>query len=253
VVSTGEYIFASDRLKIPPERVHLIPNGVDTDLFSPVSAEAKRRLRAGMGLPEHEPLLGFIGRSSAQKDPVTLYEAFARAAAIRPMSLLHVGRGELDGELEALVRQRGMGSRVFREPYMSVPVNFYRVVDGFILTSHYEGLSLAAAEALAANLPVILSAAAGNKDFLALPLSHAWQAAPGDIDGFARAIAAWAEKLGTTKPVNHREIAQARFDLREKCGEVLHLYHQLTGETQPVRIQRLPAHSHRRTRTPSRR
>ncbi len=55
---------------------------------------------------------------------------------------------------------------------MSAPLDFYRAVDGFILTSRYEGFSLAVLEAVSANLPMILSEAPGNIDLLSQPLSH---------------------------------------------------------------------------------
>jgi glycosyltransferase involved in cell wall biosynthesis len=227
VVSSGERDFAVRRLRVPSGRVHLLPNGVDTELFAPIPMPEKRRLRAALGLPTEGQLLGFLGRSSAQKDPLTLYQAFARAFPSGPVALFHVGRGELDRDLERLVASLGIGDRVFRRPYFSKPVEFYRVVDGFILTSRYEGLSLAALEALSCNLPLILSEAPGNLDLLSLPLSHAWRARPGDVEGFARAIAAWQLRCDPPTDVNHREIACCNFEIRTQMGEVLALYHQL--------------------------
>ncbi|HWA08589.1 MAG TPA: glycosyltransferase family 4 protein [Opitutaceae bacterium] len=223
-VSSDERAFACERLKIPPERVNLLHNGVDTEIFSPAGPEEKRRLRAELGLPPEGTVLGFMGRASAQKDPVTLYRAFARAAADRPVILFHIGRGELDPQLERLVAELGLGDRIIRRPYMSRPADFYRVVDGFILTSRYEGFSLAALEALSADLPLILSEAPGITDLLARSLSHAWKAAPGDVDGFARGITAWHDRLAAGTPPNHRLIARSQFDLREKNGAVLALY-----------------------------
>ncbi len=229
-VSVGEEAFAIGRLKIPPRRVRLRSNGVDTDLFAPVSPEEKRRLRRQLGLPVHQPILGFLGRSSAQKDPVTLYRAFAQASAGTPLALFHVGKGELDQELDGLAERLGLGHRVFRCPYTATPVDFFRVVDGFILTSRYEGFSLAALEALSCDLPMILSEVPGNMDLLAQPLSHVWSARPGDVDGFARGIAGWHERLQNRSTINHRQIARAQFDLREKFGAILDLYGELTGE-----------------------
>ncbi|HVU23475.1 MAG TPA: glycosyltransferase family 4 protein [Opitutus sp.] len=226
-VSSDERNFACQRLRIPPHRVHLLHNGVDTEVFAPVSLEKKRQLRAELGLPPDRPVLGFIGRASEQKDPRTLYRAFARAAAERPdIVLFHVGAGELAGELERLTAELGIRDRVLRRSYMATPAIFYRVVDGFILTSRYEGFSLAALEALAADLPMILSEAPGTTDLLARSLSHAWKAAPGDVDGFARGIVAWHDRLGDGSLPNHRVIAETQFDIVEKNAAVLELYRQ---------------------------
>ena len=232
-VSSDEKNFAHRRLRLPAHRVHLLHNGVDTEVFAPVSAEKKRQLRVELGLPVDQPILGFIGRASEQKDPITLYRAFARAVAERPdVRLFHVGKGELDGELERLTQELGIRDRVLRRTYMATPATFYRVVDGFILTSRYEGFSLAALEALSADLPMILSDAPGITDLLARSLSHVWKAAPGDVDGFARGITAWRDRLGDGTLPNHRVIAETQFDIAGKNAAVLALYRQYAPQAE---------------------
>jgi glycosyltransferase involved in cell wall biosynthesis len=232
-VSADEKAYACNCLKIPTKRVLLLKNGVDTDLFTPASPREKLRLRAALGLPLHQPILGFIGRSSAQKDPLTLYQAFAKVAAEKPISLFHVGQGELDAQLDSLVGRLSLGQRVFRRPYMSAPADFYRVVDGFILTSRYEGFSLAVLEAVSADLPMILSKAPGNIDLVAQPLSHLWKARPGDVEGFSRCIASWHERLQSPAPINHRQIAQLQFDYRKRLGDILGKYQEMSGAPKP--------------------
>lgn len=234
VTSTTERKFAQQKLGISPERVFYVPNGSDMDKFSPVSAEAKTQLRETLGLPIGRPILGFIGRSSAQKDPLTLYRAFIQAARDHPIVLFHVGRGELDPELNQLVENSGLNARIFRTPYMATPADFYRVVDGFILTSRYEGFSIAALEALAADLPLIMSQAPGNTDLLTRPLSHAWSAPVGDADGFAIAIKEWYDRLLHPTPCNHREIACKYYSLQDKLLKILSLYSELTGVPRPA-------------------
>ena len=69
-------------------------------------------------------------------DPATLYRAFAAASAGRPnLHLFHVGSGELEGELDRLVRELGISSRVTRMGYLRDTSGFYKAVDGMILTS----------------------------------------------------------------------------------------------------------------------
>ncbi len=233
VVSADEEAFARQRLRLPESRVHMITNGVDLGVFSPVSPAEKRARREHLGVPADAIVLGSIGRLSAQKDPITLYRAFLRAASERPVVLLHVGMGELDGEIDRLVAGSGSVQRVFRFPYTSTPADFYKAVDGFILTSRYEGFSIAALEAVAANLPLILSDAPGNRDLLGHELSHCWCAAPGDVDGFARCIVSWHDRIAMAgpgmDPINHRQIARQRFERRDRYGDVVRLYRALLG------------------------
>lgn len=230
VISSDERRFALERLHIASGRVVFIPNGVDTGRFAPASLEQKLALREAFGLPRHGVVLGAMARLSAQKDPVTLYRAFASACSGRPdLHLVHVGTGELEPEVDQLIAILGIGHRVTRLRYLGDPTGFYRAVDGFILTSTYEGMSLAALEAMSSDLPLILSRAPGNFDLLELPLSQAWSAAPGDPEEFERGIGLWHASHFSRLPPNHRSVAMERFDSGKAQAAVLAEYRDAVG------------------------
>jgi glycosyltransferase involved in cell wall biosynthesis/VanZ family protein len=235
VVSSDEGRFASGILWIPAHRIRLIANGIDLDRFKPAPPEEKRALRESFGIPAGVLVLGSMSRMSAQKDPVTLYQAFAATAAERPdIHLFHVGSGELEPQVDKLVSELGIAHRITRLRYLTDPTGFYKAVDGFILTSTYEGLSLASLEALSANLPMVLSAAPGNSDVLELPLTHAWGARPGRPGDFARCIGAWHDSFAQAHAPNHRAIAAARYDHRNSLASVLSLYGEVAPKGNPV-------------------
>lgn len=228
--SYDEQRYALHRLRVPAARARAVANGVDTARFVPGSPARRLELRAAFGLPADAIVLGAMCRCSAQKDPMTLYRAFAEAAARESrLVLFHVGRGELDAELDAFVRQHRLWDRVVRRPYLGTPADFYQAIDGFALTSRYEGFSLALLEALSADLPLILSEAPGNGDLLHRPLSHLWSAPAGDSSAFAAAIREWAAERAAPAgaPCNHREIACAHYDQRRSFDRVLRLYAEL--------------------------
>ncbi len=228
--SVEENAYAVRRLGIPPSRSPILYTGANTARFAPASPERRRELRARFGLPENARVLGTMGRASAQKDPLTLYRAFAAASNCNSeLKLFHVGRGELDDEVNRFIAQRGLSDRVVRLPYLSTPADFYQVVDGFILTSRYEGLSLALLEALSCNLPLILSRAPGNGEFFNLALSHIWSAPIGDVRAFTDAIQNWDETLSASRPVacNHRATAEEQFDQHRCFARVRALYAEL--------------------------
>jgi glycosyltransferase involved in cell wall biosynthesis len=229
-VSADERNFAANRLRIPPRRLRTIPNGVDTDRFRPAAKGERLALRKAFGIPRDGIILGAISRLSLQKDPATLYRAFAAASRTRAdLYLFHVGSGELEHEVDELARELGIRDRLIRLGYLADPTGFYQSVDGLILTSTYEGLSLAALEALSSDLPLILSRAPGNNDLLELPLSHAWSAAPGDVDGFATSIELWHACHSSRRTPNHRAIAMERFDFRAAHAAVLGQYREAVG------------------------
>ena len=243
--SYDEQRYALHHLRIPPARSRVVANGVDTGRFFPATQRRRRELRETFGLPADAFVLGSMCRSSAQKDPLTLYRAFIVAAARNPrLVLFHVGRGELDGELDRMVRENGVSDRVVRLPYLGTPADFYQAVDGFALSSRYEGFSLALLEALAADLPLVITEAPGNGDLLHRPLSHLWHAPIGDVTAFAAAIDGWAKDLAAPDRVrcNHREIARDLYDQNRSFARVFALYGRLIPVAAP-RPETAPAYA----------
>lgn len=211
-LSDGEVEFGRTVLGIEAQRQKLIPNPVDTSVFRPVDAEAKARLKSGLGLPGDAIIIGAVGRLAFQKDPQTLYRAVApMLKRDSRLHLYHLGKGELEAECRALASELGIAHRIIRKDYLSSPACFYQTIDAMILTSRYEGLSFAVLEALAADLPVILSDVPGNRDFLKLGLSHCWSGMMENAESFTRAIEAWLDDRRISRPSNHRLVAEERF------------------------------------------
>ncbi len=229
-LSEGERAFAVKTLKIPQARLRLIANPVDCERFRPADAKKRQEIRAALGVPADAILLGSVGRLAFQKDPLTLYRAFAKACECRPdLWLFHLGDGELSTECAALAEHLGIASRIVRQTYLSEPLSFYQALDGMILTSRYEGLSFAVLEALACDLPVILSRVPGNNDFVEMEVSHCWSAAKEDVDGFADAIGKWAEDCGNARPSNHRQVAEEKFSQEACFGALVSEYESHTA------------------------
>ena len=68
-------------------------------------------------------------------------------------------------EMHQLAVELGIADQVVRPAYRSDPEVFYRAMDAFCQSSRYEGLPFTGLEALAANLPLILTDAPGLQSF----------------------------------------------------------------------------------------
>lgn len=225
-VSPEERDFARSRLGVPARLQRLVPNGVDTDFFQPATAEQKAAARDVFGLPRQARVLGSLGRLTYQKDPETLYRSFARLLQSHPETwLLHLGEGELAGALEALLDQGGLRDRVRRLEALDDPRPFYHALDGFVLTSRYEGLPISALEALACDLPLVLTDAPGNRAFGSLGLNRLGYAPVGDVEAISAALESWLAPLGS--PCNHRQVCCRELSLARTCARVLELYHEV--------------------------
>ena len=213
-MSRCEATFAEEVIRVPPSQQLFSENGVDFSVFHPATPEIRKEMRDRFGLPREAKLIGSVGRFSPQKDPLTMYAAFAKVAKALPdVHVAHVGQGELQPQMDALIAAHGLADRCHRLPYMNDTSPFYRALDGFLLTSRYEGMSYAVLEALAANLPLVLTLAPGNESFAEHGFSHIEWAKPADVPSVAEAICHWREKLNRMETPNHRAIAQTRFSL----------------------------------------
>ncbi len=137
---------------IPAEKLVSIPNGVDTDVFSPASAQQRERLRTTLQLPAGRLIL-FVGRLVPQKGLETLVAAWPEVYAAQPeANLLIIGDGPLRPFLEDahLPNVSLLGIKKDMVPY-------FQAADIFVLPSRFEGLSNALLEAMAVGLPCVVT------------------------------------------------------------------------------------------------
>ncbi len=148
-------------LGIPEDRIHLIPNGLDTDRFRPASLTEKVALRARLGLGEGVVAL-YVGRLSSEKNPLLLLQAWAECFARHAnCELVVLG----DGPQLTLVREVARGARnVHVRGRVDDPLPWYQAADIYVLPSDFEGLSNSLVEALSCGLPVVSTCVSGSED-----------------------------------------------------------------------------------------
>ncbi len=240
-LSQDEADYGLNTLHLRRESQKLIPNGVSTRHFTPGGAAEKQALRMEMGIPPNAVVVGSLGRFSYQKDPMTLHRAFrACADLMRDLYLVHVGSGDLRNEVQEYARIHRYDHRVIWIDYLRDPAPFYRMLDCFILTSRYEGLSFAALEAMATDLPLILSSAPGNRGFATLGLTHFWTAMVEYPASFASAITSWYDDRSHARPCNHRMLAASGFSREVQFTNIETAYAEASGLRSGRPEQRTP-------------
>ncbi|MCG3148433.1 MAG: putative teichuronic acid biosynthesis glycosyltransferase TuaC [Verrucomicrobiae bacterium] len=150
---------------IPPEKIHVLYNGVDTHWFTPIpKTEARRQFN----VPPQSPVLLYVGRLSPEKGVADLLQALAilRHEHKIPARLLVLGDGpqrealwqhavELD--IRAHIHWAGWKKPDEVPPYLSA-------ADLLCLPSHMEGVPNAALEAFACGLPVVATKVGGTPE-----------------------------------------------------------------------------------------
>lgn len=171
--SAAEFMFPDSALK--NLGFQFIPNGIDTDRFR-FNAVVRERVREKLGL-QGKYVVGSIGRLCAQKNQSFLLEVFQIVVQRKPESrLLLVGEGEGRAALEEKAKQLNIEKNVVFYGVSDHVERLLWAMDVLAFPSLFEGLGIAAVEAQAAGLPVIVSEfipeeARVTKDIQSIPLS----------------------------------------------------------------------------------
>jgi glycosyltransferase involved in cell wall biosynthesis len=146
-----------DLLRVPADRVTVIPEAVDTD-FRPPSADEGRRVAATFGVPGRYVL--YVGQFDPRKNMEGLLSAFARAAATdKELRLVIAGDlGKLSSFLaRALERTNAPRERIVVTGRVddATLAALYAGAECLLHAALLEGFGLTPLESLAAGTPVV--------------------------------------------------------------------------------------------------
>jgi glycosyltransferase involved in cell wall biosynthesis len=158
-----------ERLGLPPERVHTIPNWIDPSRLKPIAREAARALFQ----IQARLAVACIGQITPAKGQEEFIRAASRVSQARSdVEFLIVGKEEDDQrshftrQLKALVEELGIGRRVRFLGHIEKMAELLSASDVVVVPSWDEGFSLVTIEAMAAGRPVLASDAGGIRDII---------------------------------------------------------------------------------------
>lgn len=188
----------ADELKalgIDAAKIHIVPNGVDCDEFSPGPKN-----RAALGLPEKVPMALFAGDIRTNRKG--LGSVLRAMVDVPAMHLAVVGR--LDGSpFVQLAKDLGVAERTHFLSFRKDVPNVARACDLFVFPSWYDPFGLVVTEALACGLPVVTTAATGAGELLTKESGTVVQD-PADIPAISAAMQYWLSdpaRLAAAAPV----------------------------------------------------
>jgi glycosyltransferase involved in cell wall biosynthesis len=144
-----------NRFGLMERRVTRIPNGIDSDFYSPDEVERKR-IRKSLGFRDSDIVVGFSGRLDPVKNLDLLLDIFHNSnPGEYPFRLLVVGEGPDRPRLEARCRAEGLHAYVRLAGQHEQVLPYLRGMDVFLLTSLREQMPLTVLEAMGVGTPVI--------------------------------------------------------------------------------------------------
>lgn len=206
-----------DQYGVPAERTVVIPNGVDSGLYSPVGTDSRSRIRHQLGLRRGDTVLVNVGRLDPIKGhPILLDAAIPLLQADSSLKLLIVGdvspgpgsgqRRLLKRRLKEMVRAADLERSVHFLGWRSDIRQVVGACDLYVHASLSEGpaLPLAVLEAMALGVPVVVTDCAGQPSPFVEGL-HGYVVASGDSVGLRRSI----RRYLSTSPSEKGEMAAA--------------------------------------------
>lgn len=226
-ISEGVREYAIERQKQRPERIVLIPNGVDVDEFRP--APRSSYVRDLCGFPVDAIVVGTLARLVEQKGLPALIEAAAIARRTRPeLRFVVAGSGPQEAQLRQLIAERGQEDAFRLIGQCDDVPSFLSGLDVFTLPSLWEGLGLALLEAMAAGLGCVATDIGGPRDAVTNRV-NGLIVPPADPVQLASAI----EELAASEPLRSaygaaaRETAINHFSSRVMAEQYMRLYERL--------------------------
>jgi sugar transferase (PEP-CTERM/EpsH1 system associated) len=231
VVSKGLRDYLITSIRIPPERVTLIYNGVDSKRFRPREMMAGKTERV-IATDEGPAVIGTIGRMKEVKNQRLLIQAFTRLVNQLPdgrskIRLVMVGDGPLRDALMDDLTEANL------EELSSFPgacdniEELLRDIDIFVLPSRNEGISNTILEAMATGLPVIATRVGGTPEIVMDGITGVLTE-DDDVSGLVSAAAKYVEdsELRQRHGTAARAHVLAKFSLDAMVARYLDVYRQ---------------------------
>lgn len=221
------------------QRIHHVPNGVDTEHFHSVPTPQVAALRTRLGLPAQQPIALFVGVLDQRKNILWLAEQWVAHDAFGTGALLLAvgpqGRDDPTGTLRARLAElaRGYPRLLVLHDFHVDVAPYYQCANLLVLPSVKEGLPNVVLEAMACSLPCVAARASGSRDLI-VEGETGYTYAPDDVGEFAAAVHRTLGPDGAALGEKARRLAQQRYSIQAIADEYEAIYTRLLGTVKRV-------------------
>lgn len=205
----------------PADRVVLTGSGVDVSRYA----------AATLPRPQKEQVLvGFVGRLSAEKNPLAVLDVAAAVPAYSPLRFVVAGGGPLADDLTRQIAARGLSERVTYLGVLEDVTSLLADLDVLLLPSLLDGSPQVVLEAQASGVAVVASDVGGLPS-LVVHGRTGLLCPPTDTTAFARALATLSSDRGLLADMQTcaREHAVETFSLETLMRTYDEVFARATG------------------------
>ncbi len=227
-VSHGVLRFSRDIAGLDPQRLTVIPNGIEIAPF----VAAVPVPRATLGIPANAHLALYIGRLDRQKGLPDLLQAAEQVISERPdWHLALAGDGPCrDWLIRHIVDSNLLHGRVHWLGRRNDIPSLLKSTDVLVHASLWEGMPNSVLEAMAAGIAVIGTAVEGTEDLI-VPGQTGWLVPPNDAVTLARVLLEAAESPERLRRYGRagQLRAEHEFSLEQTVAAYEHLWARVLG------------------------
>lgn len=200
--------FYTQHIGVLPERITVIPNGIDIERFRQLTPSSE--LRQSLGLTKNDMVIISVANLHPNKGHRFLLEALNTCRDL-PIKLLVVGDGKERRALEEQVTTLNLRKQVmFLGKRHDVP-DLLALSHIFVLPTLFEGQSNAILEAMAMGLPVITTDIPENRELIH-DQENGWLVPPKTVSPLAEAL----RTLAQTEPLRTKLGTQAHLTIQNQ-------------------------------------
>jgi glycosyltransferase involved in cell wall biosynthesis len=208
----------------PVDKLVVIENGLDLGEFIPPLNHLVKKQQ--LGVDEHGPIVGTMGRLSWDKGFGCFLEAAVRVSTAYPdVQFLIVGDGEARKDLELLAIDLGISPQTIFTGFRSDSLEMLAIMDVFVLPSPYEAMPYTVLEAMASEKPVVAIEGTGAQDAVRQG-ETGLLVPPRNPEALAAAIIALLRDKARAQAMGlaGREVVESRFTLAQMVCRTEELY-----------------------------
>ena len=151
---------------LPFEKINVVPNGVNLNIFAGVERDYEFRRRYAM---DNEKIILFMGRLVYEKGIQNLIAAMPKILnGYNDAKLVIAGKGGMIDELRQQVHALGIDNKVYFAGYMNGKdvQKMYKAADISVFPSTYEPFGIVALEAMLSENPIVVSDIGGLNEIV---------------------------------------------------------------------------------------
>ncbi|MEM2661460.1 MAG: glycosyltransferase family 4 protein [Nitrososphaeria archaeon] len=227
IVTVSEYVrsYLINR-GINPEKVYVVPTGIDIDKFNPDLV--KSNLKKELGLSERNPLVGTVAVLRKKKGHHILLEAIPEVLKHIPETVfVFVGNGPQRKNIEEKIKQYGLSKSVIMLGHRDDIPQILKSIDLFVLPTLQEALGTSFLEAMAMGKPVVGSDVDGVREIIDNGV-NGYLVAPNNPYLLASKIIELLKKPNLAYQMGQlgRKKVKDKYTLTHMCKSMLNLYLQ---------------------------